>query len=379
MKSRLAASTPHQHIANALLFAVALLRSSFIPHPSSLLFGLCLIAAAPAAMAQEPKTLAALAAYDGADRAQRLAEGARREGVLNLYTSLTVEDMAALNGAFEKRYGVKVRMWRAASEKVVQRAIAEARSGRFEMDVVECNAPALEMLRREGLLQAVRSPHQADLIPAAVPAHREWVGARLNIFVQAYNTKLVKKDELPASYADLLHPRWKGRLGIEAADEDWFAVVVQSMGEERGLKLFRDLAATNGLSVRKGHTLLTNLVAAGEVPLALTVYNFTAEQVKQKGAPLDWFVLPPAIARVNGVAVARRAANAHAALLYYDFMIGEEGQQILLKRDFVPASRRVDTPLNRGPLTIVDPAVVVDQGERWAKLYDEIIVKGGSR
>jgi iron(III) transport system substrate-binding protein len=101
--------------------------------------------------------------------------------------------------------------------------------------------------------------------------------------------------------------------------------------------------------------------------------------VKQKGAPLDWFVLPPAIARVNGVAVARRAANAHAALLYYDFMIGEEGQQILLKRDFVPASRRVDTPLNRGPLTIVDPAVVVDQGERWAKLYDEIIVKGGSR
>src|SRR4029079_14361279 len=100
----------------------------------------------------------------------------------------------------------------------------------------------LEMLRREGLLQAVRSPHHADLIPAAVPAHREWVGARLNIFVQAYNTPLVKKEDLPATYADLLQPRWKGRLGIEASDEDWFAIVVQSMGEEKGLKLFRDLA-----------------------------------------------------------------------------------------------------------------------------------------
>jgi iron(III) transport system substrate-binding protein len=244
------------------------------------------------------------------------------------------------------------------------------------VDVFESNAPSLEILHRERLLQVVRSPHHADLIPAAVPAHREWVGARLNVFVHAYNTRLVTKEELPASYGDLLQPRWKGRLGIEASDEDWFAALVQSLGEEKGLKFFRDLVATNGLSVRRGHTLLTQLVAAGEVPFALTVYNFTAEQLKQKGAPLEWFVLPPVIARANGVAVARHARRPHAALLYYDFMIGEEGQRILLQRDFVPASSRLDTPLNRGPLTIIDPALIVDQGERWARLYDEIIVRG---
>ena len=164
-----------------------------------LLVAFCLVAAAPVAMAQVPKSaLPALAQYEGADRAQRLAEGARREGLLNLYTSLTVDDMAALNGAFEKKYGVKVRLWRAASDKVVQRAIAEARASRFEVDLLELNAPSLEILRREGLLQAVRSPHHADLIPAAVPAHREWVGARLSIFVHAYNTRLVRRDELPA-------------------------------------------------------------------------------------------------------------------------------------------------------------------------------------
>jgi len=338
----------------------------------------CLLAAAAPAMTQEPRSaLPALSQYDGADRAQRLAEGARREGSLNLYTSLTVDDMTVLNTAFEKRYGVKVQMWRASSEKIVQRALAEARAARFDVDVFESNAPSLEILHREGLLQAVRSPHHADLIPAAVPAHREWVGARLNVFVHAYNTNLVRKEELPASYSDLLHPRWKGRLGIEASDEDWFAAVVQQLGEDKGLKLFRDLVAANGLSVRRGHTLLTNLVAAGEVPLALTVYNFTAEQVKQKGAPLDWFVLPPAIARANGVAVARRARRPHAALLYYEFMIGDEGQSILLKRDFVPASWKMDTALNRGPLTIIDPGLIVDQGERWARLYDEIIVKQG--
>jgi iron(III) transport system substrate-binding protein len=320
-------------------------------------------------------TVEVLANYTAADRSQKLLEGARKEGSLNLYTSLTVEDMTVLNAAFEKATGIKVRMWRAACDKVLQRVLAESQAGRAEVDVIECNAPPLEAMHREGVLQAVRSPWQDELIAAAVPSHREWVGTRLNVFVQAYNTKLIKKEDLPKTWADLLNPRWKGQLSIEATDDDWFANVVRGMGEEKGLKLFRDMVAQNGLSVRRGHTLLTNLVASGEVPFALTVYNFTAEQVRQKGAPFDWFVLSPAIARANGVALAKRSPHPHAALLYYDFMISDEGQQILFKRDFVPTSRKIDTPLNRGPLVIIDPKLVLDESEKWAKLYDEIIVK----
>ena len=316
-----------------------------------------------------------IATYRGSDRQQRLLDGARKEGELTLYTSLTVDDMAALNGAFEKKYGVKVRMWRAAADKVLQRAITESRGGRYDVDVVELSAPALESLHREQLLARVDSPYHADLIPAAVPAHHEWVGSRLNVFAQAYNTKLVHKADLPKTFSDLLDPKWKGKLGIESADEDWFADVVRAMGEQQGLELFRKIVAVNGISVRKGHTLLTNMVASGEVPLALTVYNFTAEQVKQKGAPLDWFVLPPAVARANGLAVTKRAPHPYAAVLYYDFMIGEDGQRILAQRDFVPASRKVDTPLNKMPLRIVDPALVLDESGKWTRLYDEIIVR----
>jgi len=321
--------------------------------------------------------LAGLAAYDGVDRQQRLLEGARREGFLSLYTSFPPEDVAALNAAFERKHGVKVRTWRAASEKVFQRILAEARAGRDEVDVVDSNSVPLELLRREGLLQPVRSPHHADLIPVAVPSHREWAWARLSVFVQAYNTRLVKKEELPASYGDLLHPRWKGRLGIEASDEDWFAEVVQNLGEEKGLRLFRDLAATNGLSVRRGHSLLAQMVASGEVPFALTVYNFTAERLKRQGAPLEWFMLSPAVAHGNGFAVPKRAPRPHAALLYYEFMIGDDGQRILADRESVPTSRKIRTALDRSSLKIIDPVLLVDQGERWAKLYEEIIVRGG--
>src|SRR2546422_9083469 len=178
--------------------------------------------------------------------------------------------MAALNSVFEGKYGIRTRMWRAASDKVLQRVITEAKAGRHDVDIVETNAPPLESLHREGLLQAVRSPHHAELIPAALPAHGEWVGSRLNVFVQAYNTRLVDKAELPKSYAELLHPRWKDRLGIEAGDEDWFAAVVTALGEAEGLRLFRELVAANGISVRRGDPPLPQPGAPRQGPPSLS-------------------------------------------------------------------------------------------------------------
>jgi len=319
-------------------------------------------------------TAAEAASYDGPNRMQRLIAGAKKEGELTLYTSMPVDDMTVLTTAFESKYGIKVKMWRAGSEKVLQRAVTEARGNRFDMDVVETNGPELEALHREKLLQEVKSPFIADLIPEAVRPHREWMATRLNIFTQAYNTQLVKKDDLPKTYQDLMSPRWKGKLGIEADDLDWFAMVIGELGEQPGLQLFRDIVATNDLSVRKGHTLLTNLVAAGEVPLALTVYNYKAEQLKNKGAPVDWFVIPPAIARPNGVGVAKGAPHPHAAVLFYDFMLNE-AQSLMLTRDYAPTSSKVETSLNKMPLKFVDPRVILDDGAKWEKLYAEIVTR----
>ena len=119
-------------------------------------------------------------------------------------------------------------------------------------------------MHREKLLQQLKPPSLADLDPAALTAHGEWTGTRYNVFVAAYNTRFIKKDDLPKSYDDLLDPKWKGKLGIEADDSDWFGAVIDRLGEERGLGLFRNIVATNGISVRKGHTLLANLVVSGK-------------------------------------------------------------------------------------------------------------------
>ncbi|MGE5616067.1 MAG: ABC transporter substrate-binding protein, partial [Bacillota bacterium] len=233
----------------------------------------------------------------------------------------------------------------------------------------------LESMHREKVLCAVKSPYLSDLIPQALRPHGEWVGTRLNVFAQAYNTKLVKKEDLPKKWEDLTDPKWKGKLGIEQDDSDWLAGEFAEIGEQQALRVFKDIVAKNGISVRKGHTLLTQLVVSGEIPLALTVYNYKAEQLKNKGAPIDWFSIGPAIARPNGVAVSAKAPHPHAAVLFYDFEISEEGQKILAGRDFVPTSRKVDTPLNKIPMRFIDASVTLDQYEKWEKLYDELFRK----
>jgi len=335
-----------------------------------LLLGMNFLAGMPA-LAQS-QTVAEIALLQGANRQQTLLDGARKEGGLTVYAAMPADAVRALVDAFTKKYGIKVTTWRASSENVVQRMVAEARSGRFNVDFVQNNEPAMAQLRREHLLQAVNSPYHADLMREALPPHKEWVGLYVLIFLQAYNTGKVRKDELPAAYQDLLDPKWKGRLGIEADDESWFAYVLQGLGQEKGVKLFEDIVRTNGVSVRKGHTLLSNLVASGEVPLSLTVYSNTPMQLKREGAPVDWFLIPPAIAQFTSMGVLAKAPHPHAAMLFYDFLLSIDGQKILAERDFVPTSSKVDAPLKKLPLKFIDPELFLDRNDQWTRTFNDV-------
>lgn len=193
-----------------------------------------------------------------------------------------------------------------------------------------------------------------------------------NIFAAAYNTKLIKRDGLPKSYDDLLDRKWRGKLGVEADDTDWFGAVVGALGEDKGLKLFRDIVAANGISVRKGHSLLANLVVSGEVPLALTAYAYKAEQLKNSGAPIDWFIIPPGVARFEGAGVARRAPHPNGAILFREFML-TDAQELLLNRDFFPANRKVKSLPSGLSVTFVDPIKGLDENQKWSKYYRDVI------
>lgn len=332
------------------------------------LFGLSLLAQAGVGGG------APLALYDGPDRQPQLIVAAKKDASLTLYTSMPEKDLPTLIGPFEKKYEITVKVWRASSAKILQRTTSEAAGRRFDVDAILMSAPELEALHREKLLQPVASPHAKGLIPGAVRPHREWVATFLSIWVQAYNTNLIKRDELPRSYRDLLDARWKGKLGIEVGDYDWFATLALAMGEDRTLTLFRDVVQKNGVSVRQGHSLLANLVVSGEVPLALTVYSYMPEAAKRRGAPVDWIALEPVVARANAIGVARRAPRPNAALLFHDFMI-TDGQDLLASMGYVPTNASARTPLPNRKLNLVDPAMVLDEREKWTRAYEAIFLK----
>src|SRR3954466_13329279 len=312
--------------------------------------------------------------YKGADRDARLLERAKQEGTVVLYTSLAPTESKPLAEAFTKKYGVKGELWRALSDKVVQRVVTEGQARRHSVDVVETNGPEMEMIAREKLFSTFESPYLADLPPQAVPKHHLWMPDRLNFFVVGYNTSKVKRSELPSTYEGFLDPKWKGRLGIEATDSEWMGALQHEWGEAKAAEFMKKLSAQEP-SLRKGHVLLAQLIASGEIPVGLTMYQANVLSLKRKGAPIDFVPVQPVVARPQGIGVAKDAPHPAAALLFVDFVLSPEGQRLYESMGRVPSSMKVRSELNNFPFVMTDPSHVLDESNKWEKQWDELLVK----
>lgn len=310
----------------------------------------------------------------GPDRTRRLIAAAKKEGVLNLYSSATADHMNAITAAFEKTYGIPVKTWRGGSEEILQRAVTEARGGRFDMDVAETAAMQIMEIAHERLLEAIDSPVAAELMPQARIPAQPWLPSRIIVFTGAYNTRLIARNELPKTYDELLNPKWKGKLGIEADDNNWLMALCSAMGEARGLKLFGDIVAQNGISVRKGHTLLANLVASGEVPMALSVYYHEVGPLKRRGAPIAELNIPPVFSFPAGIGLAKRAPHPNAGVLFIDFLL-TAGQPILAQHDEVPANVKVQRLPAGMKLSFMDSPRYIAENGKWAKLYKDLLAR----
>ena len=344
---------------------------------AQILFALLITITATTALAADPPRPAnkSIYLYQGPDRDKQLVEKAKKEGKLNFYSTMTVPDALAMTTAFEKKYGIKVNTWRGSDEKIVQRAVAEARAGHHDTDVFEMNSAQVENLYREKLLEEFYVPGIKDVPANAIPKHRHYVPDRLTFFVMAYNTNLVKPADLPNTYEDMLNPKWIGKFGIEASDVLWFAAVVKSMGEEKGMTYFQKLAAMKP-DMRTSHILIAQLVAAGEIPLVLTAYNNNVETLKKKGAPIAWKPLQPAFGQSSSIALAKNSPRPHAALLFVEFVLSLEGQQIIKDVNRVPTSMAVDSPLNKFKYEMIDSEISNEELDKWTAHFSRLFLGG---
>lgn len=267
--------------------------------------------------------------FERAGIAQDLAK-AKQEGRIVFYTSWGPTDADYVIRGFENKYPfLKVEAVRASSEKTLNRLLTEQRANKFLGDVVAISGIQSGILKEKGALDRFQSKESANFPAEWRDADGYGVGLHQTIYVIGYNTNWVTADTAPKSYEDLLQPRWKGQLGWDPEEYYLFGALMKAQEKERGLEFWRRLAEQQ-ISFRKGYTLITELLSAGEFPAAVSLYQHRVDEYIEKGAPVQWVAPNPLVGGdPNRIALLKNASRPNAAKVFIDFMLSAEGQKLL--------------------------------------------------
>ena len=265
---------------------------------------------------------------------------AEAEGKLTWYASLSATDARRLIDRFKELYPkIDAQFYRAGDAQLMERILAESRAGRFDWDVVSTTGYYAYSLKKRGMLASYDSPERKFIRAGHKDPQASWTSIYTNYTVVGYNNRLVAKDNVPKSHMDLLKPIWKGQIGLVSTAYEWFAVMLQGMGNEKGMALMRELAKQQP-QLRNGRTLLAQFVAAGEVNSALAAYSQNFENLKRDGAPVDWVPLDPVYGNLNPMGLSAKAPHPSAGKLFIDFVLSKVGQETIRAQRRAPG--RID-------------------------------------
>jgi iron(III) transport system substrate-binding protein len=312
-------------------------------------FALCATLAALLAAASASAAPASdIALYKGADREARILAGAKREGRVAFYSGM-IENQALrpIADAFKKKYPfMAVDYWRGDSRALVQKALTERRAGRVSGDILESTGGA-EALIRAGATQPFYSASSAGFPKNYVDPNGMWVASRLDYFGVAYNTRQVSAADVPKTYEDLLNPKWKGAIAWRADSEvgaDLFiAGVMRDMGKAKGEAYLKRLSGQNIVNYAGSARALVDRVGEGEYKIALEIYAHHPLISKAKGAALETQMLDPVPSALSTVQLASEAPHPNAAILFIDFLLSKEGQEVLRAAQYLSPNPQVDT------------------------------------
>ncbi|MFG1929353.1 extracellular solute-binding protein [Mycobacterium sp. NPDC048908] len=315
----------------------------------------------------------------GDERSKTLLDLAKKDGTLSLYTSNT--DMDDVVKAFEDKYKLKVETYRANSETVLQRVLQEASANYQGADLVETNAGELNAMQQRQFLY----PYKGELRDKVRPEGRKdgWTADRFNAFVVGWNTSKVPAGTEPKSLSDLTAPQWKGRVGLELGDVDWFAAMYefyksQGQSDDQVMGFFHQLAANS--KIAKGHTVMGELLAAGQFDVAVSIYSHTVDNAAEKGAPVTWRKdgkpVQPVVLRPNGAGLMKSAKHPAAAMLFFDFLL-TDGQKAIAGANRIGAIPTAEDPL-AGVQTITTPEEeLLNNAQKWSDRYKSVTDAGG--
>jgi iron(III) transport system substrate-binding protein len=322
----------------------------------------------------QTKSAADLANYRGADREEMLKAGAKKEGKMVWYTSLTAHRDIA--NVFEAKYpGIKVETYRASPNDLTRRLLSEAQSKRNIADLVETTPSTLMMMRDSKLLMPYFSPHLSnfpdDSKEEADKTRVLWTTDRESIVGLGYNRNMIRAAEVPKNFAELGKSENRGKIGVsgDTTGVRFIGAMIKAKGEEY-VKQLRSLDM-------KMHMIsggaMHELMAAGEMPMSISIFRNHVLAARPKGAPTEWMPMDLNPTNAGGVALPAATNSPHAALLFIDFLLSPEGQKI-----FEEKFRFATSTKNYGfSRWYPEKGLTLEQyekaEERWKKLLWELV------
>ena len=297
-----------------------------------------------------------------------LIAGAKNEGKLVIYASAAAQQLQMYLAAFSKRYPfIKTEYFRTDKQKLVTRVLLEEQAKQRLADVIHTSVIETHILKKRGALSRHVPAESASYPNQYKDPEGFWTSVYASGTLMGFNSRQVKRVDAPKTYDDLLNPRWKNVMGIDNTKIEWFAM----LSKLKGRPYMEKLAAQNA-QVMAGNTNLLNLLAAGEFAIMPAVYEYSVDNMKAKGAPVDWIGLEPVITYTVAASLPSQPAHPFAAKLFIEWLLSKEGQEVINQYGRVPIRDDIDSKygklLKQHKLLIAD----VDLGQREVEVNEMI-------
>ncbi len=275
------------------------------------------------------QVLAKLNKLSPEQRRKALIEGAKTEREVTWYSSVQAVQMGPIAKAFNKRYPfLTVNRYRVSGQKQIVKIQAEFRAGRHSVDVINGNSEVSYTIKKIGVLDPYRSPQRKYYSAEYKDKEGYFTPTYVIPVILGYNTGLVKRGEAPKSYKELLDAKWKGKMLLDTEEFPMYSVLLKQWGREKGRKFLKQLSKQD-LRLQRGRTSQLQMLMAGERSLAIALHGHSVLDYKAKGAPVDWVALDPFFAKANMTSLARHAPHPHAAALFIDWLLSDQGQSMI--------------------------------------------------
>jgi len=304
-----------------------------------------------------------------------LVARARNERELNVYGTALVAQFDKFSEPFRRRYPfIKTLYTRTTGEALTTKILQEVSARQLGADVVLINNYTHRIFMKKRIITAYAPPAAADFPAGFIDKQGYWVGFYLVPYAITYNTALVAKGTAPKSFEDLLHPRWKGQISLEREEYLVTQSHMQFLGQTKALDYFKRLARQDLILVN-GHSKQAVLLTAGEFPIIIYSDIARTEELKRKGAPVEWVRAEPHITVLVSAAITREARHPAAARLFMNYLAAEEGQREVLSMDKPPALPKFQPDYLRGVNLFPADWTLSDSYEEYNKTYREIFWK----